>query len=58
MGRRCNRELESTAGLKMFAQRLYNWLDGFGVVKMIHYMRDNYYPEMQMDEAPMNCRKG
>ncbi len=40
-----------TAGMKTFMPRWFNWMDGFRMLKMIHYMRNHFYPDMRVEEA-------
>jgi hypothetical protein len=34
-----------------FVLRLLNWFDGFNVLKLVHYARDNFYPNIEVEEA-------
>jgi len=41
----------NTSGAESFRQRFFNWLDGFRVLKMIHFMRDNYHQNIPLGKA-------
>lgn len=34
-----------------FINRFYRWFNGFMVMKYAHFMRDNYYPNIEVDRA-------
>jgi len=36
---------------KQFKAKFYQWFDGFKVLKMVHFLRDNYYPKVPILEA-------
>ncbi len=41
----CLHEIRSnTKGYKTFIKRFYQWFDAFKILKLVHYMRDEYYP--------------
>ena len=34
-----------------FIKNIFYWLDGFFVLKMVHYLRDNHFGEMELSKA-------
>jgi hypothetical protein len=42
---------QHSASEKMFVKRFFNWFDGFIVLKYVHYVRDNYFTEMEIKKA-------
>ncbi|MGL1888501.1 MAG: hypothetical protein OCD76_18435 [Reichenbachiella sp.] len=34
-----------------FHKRFYQWIDGFQVLKMVHHLRDQYYPNIPIEKA-------
>lgn len=34
-----------------FVDRFYQWFNGFKVLKCVHYLRDNYYPDVPVEMA-------
>lgn len=56
---------DNVSGLKTFTHRFFNWLDGFRVLKMIHFLSDNFYPRVLVSAAAAQlmdrkhlCHKG
>ena len=45
---------ENTSNFSMFTQRFYLWFDAFNLMKYLHYLRDNYFCNIDIVEA---CRK-
>jgi hypothetical protein len=35
----------------MFVKRFFNWFDGFMVLKYMHFVRDNFYPSIEITEV-------
>ena len=42
---------KNAATLQQKIKRFYNWLDGFMVLKFIHYCKDNFYDNIHVDRA-------
>lgn len=42
---------ENSAGAATFQQRFFRWMDGFRVLKMIHFLRDHQYPGISIQNA-------
>ena len=40
-----------SSSLKIFIKIFWQWMDGFMVLKMTHYLRDSYFPEQAIDIA-------
>jgi|TARA_R110002049_G_scaffold79692_2_gene202829 hypothetical protein len=40
-----------SSSLKIFIKNFWQWMDGFMVLKMTHYLRDSYFPEQAIDIA-------
>jgi len=34
-----------------FKKRFFHWFDAFKILKFVHYSRDNYYPNIDLEEA-------
>ena len=46
------KEVKENAGSQLqFIKRFYNWLDGFRMLKYIHFARDKFYGEIEITEA-------
>ena len=46
-----------SASEKMFVKRFFNWMDGFMVLKFVHFARDNYYPNVVIADASKELLK-
>lgn len=44
----------NVANQKMFVKRFLCWLDGFNMLKMVHNIRNNYYPDIQVEAAAIS----
>lgn len=42
---------QRTKQLDSFRKRYFAWLDGLKVLKIVHFLRDNFYPEIKIVEA-------
>ena len=42
---------ENTAGPKALSAQFHRWFDGFRTLKLVHFLRDNGYPEQEMFES-------
>lgn len=42
---------QKTATLESFLKRWYHWLDGFKLLKYVHFVRDHHYPEIPINAA-------
>lgn len=42
---------QKTATLERFLKRWFHWIDGFKILKYVHFARDHYYPEMPVHMA-------
>lgn len=42
---------QNTSSLPAFQKRFYAWLDGFKVLKFVHFARDHFYPQVPIEEA-------
>jgi hypothetical protein len=40
-----------TSDYRSFQKRFYSWFNGFKVIKYVHYCRDNYYNNINVEEA-------
>ena len=40
-----------SSSLKIYIKNFWQWMDGFMVLKMTHYLRDSYFPEQAIDIA-------
>lgn len=40
-----------TTQVTAFHKRFYAWMDGFKVLKLVHFVRDNFYPQVPIEEA-------
>ncbi|HXH19066.1 MAG TPA: glycosyltransferase [Chitinophagales bacterium] len=47
----------NTASAAAFIHRTYRWLDGFRILKMVHFMRDNFFPNIPVSEAAKKLLK-
>lgn len=43
--------INQSKSLKIYNKNFWQWMDGFMVLKMTHYLRDAYFPEIQIDIA-------
>ena len=41
----------NTTSLENFVRRFYHWFDAFILMKSLHYLRDNFYPNITVLEA-------
>lgn len=37
-----------TSGIDSFLKRWFHWLDGFKILKFVHFARDHYYPDVSI----------
>lgn len=37
--------------LEIFRKRFFDWLDGFRILKFVHFARDEFYPNVEVTEA-------
>ena len=42
---------KNTRNVAAFQKRFYAWLDGFKVLKFVHFARDHFYPQVPIEEA-------
>lgn len=42
---------KNTANRSTFSKRFYRWFDAFMLMKYVHFMRDEYYPNVPIEEA-------
>jgi hypothetical protein len=42
---------KNTRNEAAFQKRFYAWLDGFKVLKFVHFARDHFYPQVPIEEA-------
>ena len=42
---------ENSSTSSNYKKRFLRWFDGFRVLKMVHYLRDNHYPNVELIEA-------
>lgn len=47
----------NTRNEQSFLKRIYAWFDGFKVLKMVHFLRDNFYPNVTITEASIDLLK-
>ena len=43
--------LKNSKDLAGFRKRFFAWFDGFRVLKFVHFARDNFYPNVPLNEA-------
>ena len=43
----------STSTPESFLKRIYQWFDGLKVLKYVHFARDNYFPQVRIEEAAL-----
>ena len=43
--------IKYTTNFETFKKRFYQWFDAFALMKMVHYFRDNYYPNVEVAHA-------
>jgi predicted nucleic-acid-binding protein len=48
---------QHSASEQMFVKRFFNWFDGFIVLKFIHFVHNNYFHEMEIEEAAKELMK-
>jgi hypothetical protein len=41
----------SSPSLATFYKKFFHWLNGFRILKFIHFARDNFYPSIEVEEA-------
>ena len=42
---------QQTAQMDSFLKRWFHWLDGLKILKYVHFARDEFYPEIQVQDA-------
>lgn len=42
---------DQTSSLQAFRKRFSSWFDAFKILKFVHFARDNFYPNVGLDEA-------
>jgi hypothetical protein len=42
---------ENTTNLKTFYNRFFTWFNGFLMMKYVHFSRDEFYPNIPVEEA-------
>ncbi|HET6243432.1 MAG: glycosyltransferase [Bacteroidetes bacterium] len=45
---------ENSKDLNSFRKRFYTWFDGFRALKFVHFMRDNYFSNIELHAASQN----
>ncbi|MBL4578697.1 MAG: glycosyltransferase family 2 protein [Flavobacteriales bacterium] len=46
--------IKQTAGENTFSKRIFTWLDGFRVLKFVHFARDRYYSNVPVEKCVLN----
>ena len=46
-----DRILKNTASFQSFEKAFYRWFDAFRLIKCLHFLRDNYYPNIPVSSA-------
>ena len=42
---------KNTKNLKAFENRFYRWFNAFQLMKYVHFARDHYYPNIEIEKA-------